>query len=59
MDYAVSLMVYIVSIIGVFYSMYCMVIFRSERKLVGFFTLCSIAFLFTMFIGGTMVQAIS
>jgi hypothetical protein len=59
MDYAIAVIVYFTSIIGVFYSMYCMVVFRFDRKLVAFFTLSSVAFCFTMFVGGTMVQAIN
>lgn len=59
MDYAIALIIYIASILGVFVAMYGMVAFRDDRKTMYFMMLCSIAFLFTMFMGGTMVQAIS
>ena len=59
MDYAVALMIYIVSIIGVFYSMYCMVVFRKERWMVNLMCLTAGVFCVTTYIGGLMVQAIN
>lgn len=59
MDYAVALMVYVVSIIGVFYSMYCMVAFAKDKWMVRFSMLTATVFCGTTYIGGMMVQAIS
>ena len=59
MDYAVALMVYIVSIIGVFYSMGCMIAFKNDRWMVRFSMLTAAVFCGTTYIGGMMVQTIS
>ena len=59
MDYAVALMIYFVSIIGVFYSMYCMIRFKNDKAMVRFMGLTAFAFCVTTYVGGTMVQAIS
>ena len=59
MDYAVALMIYFVSIIGVFYAMYCMIRFKDDKAMVRFMSLMAGAFCVTTYIGGMMVQAVS
>ena len=59
MDYAVALLVYIASIIGVFYSMGCMIAFKNDRWMVRFSMLTATVFLGTTYIGGMMVQTVS
>lgn len=59
MDYAVALMVYLVSIFGVFYAMYCMIRFKDDKAMVRFMGLMAVVFCGTTYIGGMMVQAIS
>lgn len=59
MDYAVALMVYLVSIIGVLYSIGCMIAFKDDKMMVRIMSLASFAFCATTYIGGMMVQAIS
>ena len=59
MDYAVALMIYFVSIIGVFYAMYCMIRFSYDKTMVRIMGLSAGAFCVTTYIGGMMVQAVS
>ncbi len=58
-DYAVAVMVYIVSIVGVLYSIYCMMRFSDDKKMTTFMGLTAIMFCGTTYIGGMMVQAFS
>ena len=59
MDYAVALIVYIASILGVFTAMYGMVVFRDDRKMVYFMTLTCFVFCATTYLGGMMIQTVS
>lgn len=59
MGYAVALMVYVVSIIGVFYSMGCMITFANDKWMVRFSMLTATVFCGTTYLGGMMVQAVS
>ena len=59
MDYTVALIVYIASFLGIIVAMYGMIAFRDDRKTMYFMMLNCCAFLFTLYIGGTMVQAVS
>ena len=59
MQYAIALIVYILSIVGVFISMGGMFASKDDAKLVGFFSLCSIVFSFTTYVAGTMIQAMN
>lgn len=59
MDYAVALIVYIASILGVFISMGGMIAFKDDKKMVYFFTLSSFTFMGTMYLGGMMLKAIA
>jgi hypothetical protein len=59
MDYTVALMVYLVSIIGVFYSMWAMTVFKDDKLMVGVTSLTAVVFCATTYIGGMMVQAVS
>jgi hypothetical protein len=59
MAYIMALIVYIASIAGVLISMGGMFAAKDDAKLVGFFSLCSIVFSFTTYLGGTMLQNIN
>jgi hypothetical protein len=59
MDYAVALMIYLVSIFGVGYAVYCIMRFKDDKMMVRFMSLMAFAFTGTTYIGGMMVQAIS
>lgn len=59
MDYAVALIVYIASILGIIYCIGGMIAFKLDKWMVRFFTLTSFAFMGTMYIGGMMLKAIS
>ncbi len=59
MDYAVALMIYFVSIIGVLYSIWCIMVFKNEKAMVRLMSLMAGAFCVTTYIGGMMVQAVS
>lgn len=59
MDYAVAVMIYLVSIFGAFYAMYCMIRFKDDKAMVRFMGLLTVVFTGTTYIGGMMVQAIS
>ena len=59
MDYAVALMIYLVSIFGAFYAMYCMIRFKDDKTMVRIMGLMTVVFTGTTYIGGMMVQAIS
>lgn len=56
MDYVVALIIYFASIAGVFTCMWGLVQLRDDRKMVWFFTVASIAFMVTMWLGATMFQ---
>jgi hypothetical protein len=59
MDYAVALMIYLVSVFGVGYSIYCITRFKDDKMQVRFMSVMAFAFTVTTYIGGTMVQAVS
>lgn len=59
MDYAVALIVYVASILGVFTSMWGMVVFKDSKPMVYFMTLTSLVFCATTYLGGVMVQTVS
>ena len=59
MDYAVALIVYICGILGCFVSMYGMIAFKEDKRMVNFMIVSCFAFLFTVYMGGMMVQAVS
>lgn len=59
MDYIASLVIYLASVMGVLVSIGGMIAAKNEPKMVGFFSLCSIVFCFTLYIGGVMVQNIN
>lgn len=59
MDYAIALMIYIASILGVFISMGGMFAAKDEPKMVGFFTLCAGVFCATTYLGGMMLQNVN
>ncbi len=59
MDYAVALMIYLVSVFGVGYSIYCITRFKDDKMMVGFMSFMALTFTATTYIGGMMVQAVS
>jgi choline-glycine betaine transporter len=59
MDYVVALIVYICSILGVFVSMGGMIAFKDSKAMVRFSTVSCFAFIFTMALGISMLNAIS
>lgn len=59
MDYTVALIVYIASFLGIIVSLYGMVTLRDDRKTMHFMILCCFVFMFTLYIGGMMVEATS
>ena len=59
MDYAVALIVYIASILGVFTAMYGMFAFKDDKRMVYFMTLTCLVFCGTLYLGGLMVKAVS
>lgn len=59
MDYAVALIVYIASILGVFTAMYGMILFKDDKAMVRFMMLTCLVFCGTLYLGGVMVQAVS
>lgn len=59
MDYAAALLVYIASIMGVFYSMGCMIAFAKDKWMVRFSMLTTTVFCGMLYLGGLMVQAVN
>lgn len=57
MDYAVALIVYIASILGVFTAMWGMVVFKNEKPMVHFMMLTCLVFCGTTYLGGAMLSA--
>jgi hypothetical protein len=59
MDYVVAITLYLASILGVFYSIYCIMRFKEDKAMVGFMTLSAFSFTGLTYLTGTIVQAIS
>lgn len=59
MDYAVALIVYIASLLGVFTAMYGMIAFKENKPMVHFMVLTCLVFCGTLYLGGLMVKAVS
>lgn len=57
MDYAVALIVYLASILGVFTSMGGMIAFKNDKPMVHFMVLTCLVFCGTTYLGGMMLQA--
>lgn len=59
MEYAVAVMIYLVSIFGAFYALGCMIRFSDDKTMVRIMGLMTVVFTGTTYIGGMMLQAIS
>lgn len=57
MDYAVALMVYVASLLGVIYCIGGMIAFKMDKWMVRFCSLTCFAFIGTMYLGGVMLSA--
>jgi len=59
MDYVVAIALYITSILGVFYSIYCIARFKNDKAMVNVMALSAVAFIGLTYLTGSIVQAIS
>lgn len=59
MDYAVALIVYVASLLGVIVAIGGMINFAGDKAMVRFMSLCCFTFTLTMYLGGTMLNAIN
>jgi hypothetical protein len=59
MDYVIAISIYLASVLGVFYSVYCIARFKDDRAMVNVMTLSAVAFTGLTYLTGTIVQAIS
>jgi hypothetical protein len=59
MDYVVAITLYLASILGVLYSIYCIMRFKDDKAMVNVMALSAIAFIGLTYLTGTIVQAIS
>ena len=57
MDYAVALIVYVASLLGVMVGIGSMIVFAKDKWMVRFSTLTTFTFIGTMYLGGMMLQA--
>ena len=57
MDYAVALIVYVASLLGVIYCIGGMIAFKTDKWMVRFCSLTCFAFTGTMYLGGVMLSA--
>jgi hypothetical protein len=59
MDYAVALIVYFASLLGIITCISGMIIFAGDKWMVRFCLLTSFVFMGTMYLGGLMIKAIA
>jgi len=59
MDYAFALIVYICSILGVFWSTVGIIAYKDDKIMVNFCSLSMFVFVLTIFLGGTMLNAVN
>lgn len=59
MEYAVAAMIYLVSMFGAFYALYCLFRFSDDAIMVRIMGLMTVTFTGTAFIGAMMVRAVS